>query len=66
MRSYLLVIPGETRNWRAEMANGEHALDLFTTDPARLDALYWAQPDRLAEAPESAENAEIESMRRHK
>jgi hypothetical protein len=66
MRPLLIVMPGDIRKWRVELANGEHALDLVTNDSARLDVLYWPQINTPSEAAMYSENGDLEKGHHYK
>jgi hypothetical protein len=66
MHPFLIVVPGDIRKWRVELANGEHALDLVTTDSSRLDALYWTQINTPSEALMYSESGDLEKVHQYK
>jgi hypothetical protein len=62
MRPLLIIVPGETKKWRLELANGDHALDQAGTDSARLDLLYRTQVNTPADALMYSENGDLERL----
>ncbi|HXF18700.1 MAG TPA: hypothetical protein VN496_16955 [Burkholderiales bacterium] len=62
MRPLLIIFPGETRKWRVELANGDHAVDHASTDTARLDVMYWTQVNTPADALLYSENGDLEKL----
>jgi hypothetical protein len=62
MRPLLIIVPGETKKWRVELANGDHALDQVSTDKARLDVLYWTQVNTPADALMYSESGDLERL----
>jgi len=62
MRPLLIIVPGETRKWRVELANGDHAVDHASTDTARLDVMYWTQVNTPADALLYSENGDLEKL----
>ncbi len=66
MRPFLVVVPGDMRKWRVELANGEHSLDLVSGDAARLDVLYWTQINTPSEALMASENGDLDKTHHYK
>lgn len=66
MRPLLIVVPGDVRKWRVELANGDDSLDLVTADSARLDALYWTQINTPSQALTYSENGDLEKGHHYK
>jgi|1185.fasta_scaffold400352_2 hypothetical protein len=62
MRPLLIIVPGETKKWRMELANGDHSLDQTGTDTARLDLLYWTQVNTPADTLMYIENGDLERL----
>ena len=62
MRPVLIIVPGETRKWRMELANGDHAVDQVCTDTARLDVMYWTQVNTPADTLLYCESGDLERL----